>query len=222
MLLQILVFFLIAGAVMAPFTAGHYPGALKMLGIFMAILIATIAANIIDVRSVSGRISYGVLALTVFCAFTVGLALISNAALRIWFAIGTAMLLIEAGFRAFPRHDTSGENPGIRFFWPDLVEYPRNSLGYLDREFIIPKPGGTYRVILLGDSFTEGDGLPREKTFGRLIEKQINVEVCNLGRGGYNTKDEAESLAKFGPSLDPDLIVLNYFLNDAQTYPLQK
>src|SRR5258708_21612512 len=45
-----------------------------------------------------------------------------------------------------------------------------NSYGYRDREFSLEKPPGMLRIVMLGDSFTEGWGAPEQETFSKRIE----------------------------------------------------
>src|SRR5207249_4783239 len=44
-------------------------------------------------------------------------------------------------------------------------------------------------------------------------------EVLNLGVGNYNTVQEVMRLRTLGLALDPDLIILGYFTNDAEPTP---
>ncbi|MBA7466426.1 hypothetical protein ES707_01609 [subsurface metagenome] len=190
----------------------------------MAGMIGLLSHNLLDVAHWYGRAVYGVITIAGLCAVMAGLALASNTVLRLWFGLGAFLLLIEAGFRTFPVYDTFAANPGIAYFWPDWISYPYNAFGHRDRPFVVPKPAGTYRIVLLGDSFTEGAGLSREQTFGRLMEAKLGsgFEVYNLAHAGMNTREEADVLLRDGGQLDPDLLILNYVFNDAETHPHTK
>jgi hypothetical protein len=222
--LRHLVIWLIAGAVLAPLAGTDRRMLRLVLAATMMGLIILLRINAIDVSALFGRWLYGFVALFLVTAAIVGLALISaRPILWTWFLIASLLLCIETGFRVFPRYDTLAANPGIAFFWPDWVKYPINNFGYRDREFVVPKPKGICRVLLLGDSFTEGAGLTRKQTFGRLIEKRLGrVEVYNLGHSGVNTAEEAAVLLRDGPALDPDVVILNYIPNDAETRPQER
>jgi lysophospholipase L1-like esterase len=111
------------------------------------------------------------------------------------------------------------------------VEVTTNSFGMRGRQVLLKKPHDTYRIVLLGDSITMGWGVPQDKLYSTQLEKQLNIqipegfpsnmhyEVLNLGVGNYNTVQEVTSLYKIGLQFKPDLILLSYFLNDAELTP---
>jgi hypothetical protein len=148
----------------------------------------------------------------------------------LWAGLGIAALLLEVFFRITPVYDTLSLNPGVKFFWPDYVYVNLNNLGYRDRDFTTPKKPGAYRILAVGDSFTEGSGCRREETFARILERDLNrrlqaancpeqVEVYNLGHCGANTVEEVQTIFREVPVLQPDLIIMAYYLNDAETNP---
>lgn len=103
-----------------------------------------------------------------------------------------------------------------------------NALGLRDREFDVAKAAETYRVLILGDSVTFGWGVAQEKTFPKELERLLNerppagrttVEVINAGVGNYNTSQEVAYFAERGVALAPDLVILAFFLNDAEPTP---
>lgn len=108
------------------------------------------------------------------------------------------------------------------------VDVRTNRLGIRGPEVVVPKSSNTFRVVLLGDSFTMGWGVPVERTFAALLERRLNVErppgspstlryeVINLGVGNFNSSQAVALLRRVGLSLAPDLILLEYFLNDAE------
>lgn len=150
--------------------------------------------------------------------------------ITLWSGLGIAALLLEVFFRIFPVYDTLSLNPGIKFFWTDYVYVRMNNLGYRDRDFTTVKDAHTYRILAVGDSFTEGSGCRREETFARILEGDLNrrlkaagrprqVEVFNMGHCGANTIEEVQVIFREVPVLKPDLIILEYYLNDAETSP---
>lgn len=103
-----------------------------------------------------------------------------------------------------------------------------NALGLRDREIEVAKPAGTYRVLILGDSVTFGWGVAQEQVFPEVLERLWNelppagfssVEVINAGVGNYNTSQEVAYFAERGLALAPDLVILAFFLNDAEPTP---
>ncbi len=140
------------------------------------------------------------------------------AACSVWGLLGLFVALVEIFFRIIPVYDTSALNPGLKFFWPDYIYYTLNNMGYRDRPFTPKENPHTYRIMVVGDSFTEGAGCRREETFSRVLERELNcrlqaagcdrqVEVYNLGRCGANTVEEVHRIIKESPLLRPDLII---------------
>jgi hypothetical protein len=91
-----------------------------------------------------------------------------------------------------------------------------------DRELPTAKPAGVYRVVVLGDSFTFAGKVPLENTFSPSLERLLaardrsrRYEVVNLAVPGYNTEQEMLSLKEGGLAYHPDLVIVNFVLNDA-------
>jgi lysophospholipase L1-like esterase len=55
---------------------------------------------------------------------------------------------------------------------------------------------------------------------GRAARPAPSAQVLNCGVSGYNTRDEAIALERRAVELDPDVVVLEYFLNDPEVEPL--
>jgi lysophospholipase L1-like esterase len=95
------------------------------------------------------------------------------------------------------------------------MEVRVNRIGLRDRERG-PKDPGTTRILILGDSFTFGWGVPYEEAYGpqteRLLRKRLGreVEVIPAGIPGYDTETELAWLETFGWDLEPDLVVLQF------------
>ena len=101
---------------------------------------------------------------------------------------------------------------------PFQAEYRFNSHGHRADAELAPKQAGTYRIVLIGSSLTQGLFIPREKTFAATLPAQLsaaagrNVEVYNEAFGGkfrggpFPTPASAQH---FGDILDaqPDLIL---------------
>jgi len=101
-------------------------------------------------------------------------------------------------------------------------EVTTNSLGLRDREVDAERKPGSVRVLMLGDSITFGWGVPQELTVSQRLDRALRtegVEVINSGVGNYNTRMEVEYFLTEGFKLKPDIVVLNYFINDAEPIP---
>ncbi len=111
-------------------------------------------------------------------------------------------------------------------FGPASVEFSHkyvyiNSEGFRDYDFNVSKNPGTFRIAVLGDSFTYGWGINNvNDTYPKVLEMKLNsigtkrYEVLNLGIPGYNTPEELDTLKKKVAAYNPDLIILGYVLND--------
>ncbi len=88
-----------------------------------------------------------------------------------------------------------------------------NSLGLRDREFALKKTDNVFRILLVGDSFTFGQGVPLKLTLPKQLESKLNdlltdsVEVVNFGVCGFNTFQEMMYVTRHGLALNPDMIL---------------
>jgi len=105
----------------------------------------------------------------------------------------------------------------------DRLEVRRNSLGYREREVERNKPPGVYRIAVIGDSFTFGQGVAERERYTNLLETELNreggphkFEVLNFGRAGAQTIDEINILKGVVLDHQPDFILLQWFVNDPE------
>lgn len=133
-------------------------------------------------------------------------------------SVVVCLLLLEAVFRLIAPTSPPGTTYGRQI--------RTNSEGFRDREFAVPKPSGTYRILTMGDSFTWGVGLDVEETIPKLLEARLNTssgmrrfEVINAAIPGYNTLQEMRLLKKRGLKFEPDMVLLIYNLNDVDYLP---
>lgn len=101
------------------------------------------------------------------------------------------------------------------------VPYATNSDGMRDdHDYSTAKIPGRRRLMFLGDSFTFGWGLRLEYSFVKQVEALLGSaqwEVLNLGVPAYNTLDEVALFEMKGLKYSPDIVILMYHLNDAQS-----
>lgn len=148
-------------------------------------------------------------------------------------AVVLALALAEATLRAMARRAAAATH---RYMTADPVLHHRarprfstivagtpfttSSLGLYDREFTSPKPASTFRVLMLGDSFTEGAGLRLEDTVAKRVERALGArgcrtyEVVNAGAASYSPILEYLQLERLAPVLTPDLVILNFDMTD--------
>ena len=84
-----------------------------------------------------------------------------------------------------------------------------NSLGLRGGEIARPKPAGTWRVVVLGDSIAFGYGVADEQTFTHLLDARDNgIAAANMGVQGFGPGQELLVLQREGLRADPDVVVL--------------
>ncbi len=92
-----------------------------------------------------------------------------------------------------------------------------NSLGMRDVEHSLERLPGTARVLILGDSFMYGTGVPMEAVMARRLEGLLGgTEVINAGVHSYGLSHHYLYYTHRGHALDPDLVLLAFFINDIE------
>jgi hypothetical protein len=119
--------------------------------------------------------------------------------------------------------------PGVKGHvhkWPQDVLLSINQQGFRDDEEKNHKKNiNTFRIVGIGDSLMQGQGVHFKDTYGEVIENELNekaqingtktkFEFINLGVGGYNTTMEVETFFKKGIQFNPDLVIISYAPND--------
>ncbi|MDX1577135.1 MAG: SGNH/GDSL hydrolase family protein [Gemmatimonadota bacterium] len=97
-----------------------------------------------------------------------------------------------------------------------------NSRGLRGPEVAIPKPQGTRRILLLGDSFLEGQAVSDDEVVARVLEDRLrsradgedDIEVVNAGTVGWSTDQELLFFREHGVHYEPDVTVLQFYVND--------
>jgi lysophospholipase L1-like esterase len=97
------------------------------------------------------------------------------------------------------------------------VLYRFNHEGYRDADH---DPGSPRRrIVWLGDSVSFGLGVAQERTFVGRLQRQLAGrpdpwEIVNLSIFAYDTRHELEALEEDGLRHRPDLLVLQFYMND--------
>ncbi len=102
---------------------------------------------------------------------------------------------------------------------PYAVELHYNAHRCRDRE-PGPKTPGVTRIVVLGDSFTEGQGVREENTFSRQLERLLaaegrQVEVLNCGERGRDFPALYDAFVELSAAYDPTIVIYAMVLNDA-------
>ena len=109
------------------------------------------------------------------------------------------------------------------------VDVRTNAFGFRGPSIDEAAAPGVARIAFVGDSTTLGWGVAEADTFaGQVVDTLVRqgrkVDGYNLGVGNYNTAQELALFDEVGARLRPDIIVLSYFINDAEpmpTYPVE-
>ena len=111
------------------------------------------------------------------------------------------------------------EIPGsIRSYYWHEVLHVHDQHSFRRATPLPPKTEGVFRIMVIGDSITYGEGVDVRWIYPTLIEEQLakdfSVEVLNLGASGRQSEDILLILKRFLPELSPNLVLYGVCHND--------
>lgn len=175
------------------------------------------------------------------------------------FGVGLALLIGFVTLKAFGRDDllerllsrcTQADGDWHEIVRPLVYSYPApcssfywdiyptgefynlislNNFGLHDTNVTLEKPAGTFRILMMGDSFPQGWQVKLEQGFPWLMEQALNeganrrIEVINLAVDTYGTDRQLLMYAALGWRFQPDAVLLAFYTgNDLKDnfYPL--
>src|SRR5690606_22420768 len=105
---------------------------------------------------------------------------------------------------------------------PRVVEMRVNEAGFRGSLPITPKPADVVRVACIGDSHTFGWGVGEDETWPAYLADELarryperRFEVLNCGVNNYDTRQEVVWLQQRVLAYEPDLVLLQFYVNDA-------
>jgi len=87
-----------------------------------------------------------------------------------------------------------------------------NGQGFRGVEHPVERVDRTYRIVGIGDSFMFGQGVENPKLTQRRPAREW--QVINTAVPGYSTVMEVEALKEKGLAYSPDLVIIEFVLND--------
>jgi hypothetical protein len=107
------------------------------------------------------------------------------------------------------------------------VEYAIDEQGLRKRSEPLPADSSAMRILVVGDSFTFGDGNKEDDIWVRVAERAlrepagrargVGVEFVNAGIEGFDTRSELYLLKELAPKVRPAAVVLAFVANDVYT-----
>lgn len=97
-----------------------------------------------------------------------------------------------------------------------------NLMGYRDRDWLPEEWESKQKILVIGDSFAAGWGIESTTDrFSDVLARHLgnSSAVINLGKEGASTVEETENLREY-PLQNPDIVILQYYLNDIENAAL--
>ncbi|MCB0224486.1 MAG: SGNH/GDSL hydrolase family protein [Anaerolineae bacterium] len=147
-------------------------------------------------------------------------------------AVIAALLVLEIGLHWLIRPDTTrysavtgwrGRANEFKLLDTDGYEHPfqLNSLGMHDTEHPLAKPPNTYRILMLGDSFTEARQVTEPQTSHQILEDLLNASsqgeqysVISAGVPAWGTGQQLLYYQSEGRLFQPDLVLLMFYIGN--------
>ena len=97
-----------------------------------------------------------------------------------------------------------------------LVRLRTNSRGMRDQEYPLAKPEGTFRVAMLGSSFSLPAGVEIEDAYHSVLEERLSAEFAprsfeflNFAVGAHMPSQSVAVLRRRALRFDPDLVIVS-------------
>ena len=114
----------------------------------------------------------------------------------------------EIGWRMRPGHAFAVDTAEYH------VAYRSNAQGFRD-ERKTDAPQASRKIVLVGDSFAFGQGVPFDQTFGALLESSLpGTEVQNLALPGFGMDQMWRSVRSVALPMRPDLVIVAFISED--------
>jgi len=136
-------------------------------------------------------------------------------------------VVLEVGARLFSKSDSPGiGKPGVRMegvnrqVAVDGILYESNNLGLrMPYDFDPTNSHNGKRVLVLGDSYAFGSGLPYSDLVSVKMESLLGkdfpgIELINAAVSGSNTWDQYQQLLRVGRVVKPNLVIVFFYTND--------
>lgn len=94
-----------------------------------------------------------------------------------------------------------------------------NKFGFNAKDYPLQKTPGTFRILVVGDSFNWAGGCEGNYTalLGRMMENYYGYHRIDVISAGYpmtHTGEQLAMLKKFGLQYNPDLVILGFFVGN--------
>ena len=160
---------------------------------------------------------------------------VTYALITILVGILFAALLVEIALRVVGYSDPNFYLPDAKLGWvlnpnshgwfkdEGRAYFAVNAAGRHDEDVPTSKPPGTFRIAVLGDSFTEAKQVPIEQNFCSLVQNGLKncpalhasrVELLNFGVAGYGTTQELLQMRERVWQYSPDMVMLMFFIGN--------
>lgn len=121
----------------------------------------------------------------------------------------------ELGWRGAPNHTENNDTDG----YVHQVSY--NTAGMHDTEHQFAKPENTFRILILGDSFTQAVQVGEKETAHQVLENLLNrhsqtnkFEVISAAVTGWSTGQQLIYFRNEGRLYQPDLVFLMVYVGN--------
>lgn len=107
-----------------------------------------------------------------------------------------------------------------------IYQLDTNSQGIRDDEIPLEKPASSYRVVVIGDSLTEGVGVEGYQTFSSVAQELFaskrpdkTIEFINCGFSNTGSLEQARILTYLCMEYEPDAVLVALHANDVTETP---